>query len=423
MHTRYDRSNFEGLTSGNRSSSAASLRPRTRLIWCLIPLLALHLAGCQHVEVHVVLPDDIAATAQETMPETGGHEIDIRFVNGGGQEPLIQPASGWPLTLSLTANEERLLGIGTGDMQGIYPMRNETGFLIFEDPDGCPSWTDRVWQENHVAFFEAGEDTEYPDCTVPPPPVPWPMDETWLEVTPGLTLPDPNPEVSGDQPQINRGVPARLQPIGPGVGSKTDDYGYGANARLPGLVVVADAGPGIVTDEHFNRSNPLMARNLAGFFHSVSCELKDSRQQTSVLAHMNVPKALFSPVLLVDEKVEESRCGRPDAVIGRVDGGSEECLDTSSRLEEHVVTVRAFVVNGQAPEILTDLDGNGRVDVLDARRSGHELLSVQAIFRFTQLDGRLYPCAQCYYFDFDGNGLAGAPVQPGGPGGLVNPPR
>ncbi len=79
--------------------------PRSRLLRCLIPLLGFYLAGCCSLQ-----------------PQSGDHEIDIRFVNGGGQEPLIEPASGWPLTLSLTANEDKLLGIWNHTAEE-YPRR------------------------------------------------------------------------------------------------------------------------------------------------------------------------------------------------------------------------------------------------------------------------------------------------------------
>ncbi len=246
MHTRYDRSNLEGPTSGNRSASPASLRPRTRLIWCLIPLFALHLAGCRTLG---------------SLPEGGGSEmpeIDIQFVSGGSTEPLIepliQPASGWPLTLSLTANEDKLLGIGLC-FKKRYPVLDAPAFLAFGDG------------------------------------------ETRVEFSPGLHV---------------------------------EDAGYGSNPRLPGLVVVADAG----------------TQNLAGFFHSVAYELRDSQGRTSILAHMNVPKNLFSP-------------------------------------EGKEVTIRAFVVAGDALEKLEDKNDDGIVDIKDAK--GLKLLSAEATLRVRPL--------------------------------------
>ncbi len=284
MHTRHDRSNLEGPTSGTRSSSAASFRPRTRLIWCLISLfalLALHLAGCRTLG---------------PLPDGGGSEmpeIDIQFVNGGGSEPLIQPASGWPLTLSLTANEEKRMGIGLccGEGEGKdkgYPALNPPSetFLAFEDP------------------------------------------ETRVHFIPGLHV---------------------------------EKAGYGSNPRLPNLVVVADA------DE----------RNLAGWFQSVAYELKDARGRTSILAHMNVPRGLF------------------------LAAGEEELLSAVGK----VVTIRAFVVGGDPLEKLPDANGDGIVDIADARRKGLRLLSEQATLRVQPWPAASGGCHR------------------GDPGTIENPPR
>ncbi len=364
-------------------------------------------------------------------PPSGDHEISIRFVNGDGKESLLEPASGWPLTLSLTANEEKLLGIGTENMQVIYPMEEETAFLVFRDPDGCPSWTGLDWQENHVASYGTDDEPVYPGCVSPPPQTPWPMDETWVEVTPGLNLPDPDPEEHGYRPQLwtrrwvseSGEVETVLTEIGPPVGSSTDGFGYGPNPRLPGLVVIADTGPGIVPDADSGPLKPLEARNLAGFFHSVTCELRDRQERTSILAHMNVPETLFAPVFQLDACVGDppDECSEP--MILRVDGGPEERTEAWPSLSEHVVTLRAFVVNGEAPTALGDLDGNGVVDISDAKRARHRLLSAQAVLQVVQVDGRSFPYPLWLPYDFDGNGRTGGPILPDGPGALVDPPR
>ncbi len=185
-------------------------RPNTsRLFWWLIPLLALDLTACCTLR-----------------PRATEHEIDIRFANGGGKEPLIEPISGWPLTLSLTANEETLLGIGT-DSVPHYPNMNFRGLLVFADPDACPSWVDPVWQADHHHY--------YPQCSVP---LPWPPDETYVEFRPGISPPDirneddsqegepEDPPEDGERPLLwtypenPDGDPfEQLTPIGPEVGS------------------------------------------------------------------------------------------------------------------------------------------------------------------------------------------------------------
>ncbi len=352
------------------------------------------------------------------LDSADGDEIDIRFFNGAARSLNIEPFSGWPLTLHLTANEEKLKGIGYEVAPYHFPRRDDKGFLVFADPDGCPSWVETSFQTMHENGVSQGF-LFYPDCPEAPP-VPWPWDEAMLEFDPGLNLPD---LPCGDRPMIFVFDPGSrkgtsLKSIGPCVGSAEDSFGYGRNARIPGLVLVADTGPGIVFDKSFNRTKRLQTWNLAGFFHSIAYEMKDARGYTSLVAHMNVPGDLFAPVYLVDRDVEVGCEGASDTMI-RIDGGPLECVASEPFPGDHVVTVRAFVINGEAPDRLEDLDGNGQVDLRDAIKAGYDLLSGQAEFRFTQLFEDFIPCL----FDFDGNGQVGGVVLPAGPGGMVTPPR
>lgn len=145
---------------------------------------------------------------------------------------------------------------------------------------------------------------------------------------------------------------------------------------------------------------------------------------------MNVPDHLFTPVMLAEGP--KTTCGCPliciqpaSPVLYRVDGEPEECGCLSARwFSTREVTVRAFVVNGRSPATLADLDGNGEVDIRDARRAGFRLLSEQAEFRFTQhYDTRMN------YHLFDVNGDGQVPIfdvheeHQGYPGALTNPPR
>ena len=49
-----------------------------------------------------------------------GDEIDIRFFNGAARTINIEPFSGWPLTLHLTANEEKLQGLNGGALEALH---------------------------------------------------------------------------------------------------------------------------------------------------------------------------------------------------------------------------------------------------------------------------------------------------------------
>ncbi len=411
MQNRFSRSNFSQTGAHHR-----------RLTWCLTLLLVGHLAACLDPCQAQGIPE-VEADSEEghgaPVEGAGGYEIEIRFVNGNGDEPLIQPNSGWPLTLSLTANEEKLLGIGhTGWPEDAYPDASSTGYIVFEDVDGCPSWVDVDYQKAHIRSLKEEGWARYERCLQPPPP-PWPKDDVWIEISPGLNLRDP--KTCGDRPQLLTWARSRINPekgynseptsIGPCVGSENDGYGYGRSQRLPGLVLLADAGPGVVTDEGFERLP--RARNLAGFFDSVAYELKDARSRTSILVHMNVPEGLFSPVALVDD-CTKGRRGREVRI--RVDGAPEECVDDWGSRE---VTIRAFMVNQQAPDSLTDANDDGIVDIDDAERAGLRLLSGQAVYWLWRLPRQLSK-------DLDGDGDAmeeGDGPPPADPGTLTDPPR
>lgn len=372
-----------------------------------LPPLARYPAGLVALALFF-LPGAILADDPDTDGEAiGVHEIHLTLPGVRFNKVTIEPESGWPLTAVLTANEQKLLGIGVPVTPPLFPARENTGFLLFDDPDGCPS------------FIAEGFQSESGGC----PPPPWPFDETWVEFTPGLTVPGEGVE----QPQVltfdfDTGMNDKLSGIGPT--GLSDDYGYGPSDRLPGLVVVADAGPSIVTDELFDRPEPLECRNLAGFANSVGYELRDAHRKTSITAHFNIPSRLFTPVALVDRSVTVgSFC--PGGTLIRFDGGELSCIEgppintLDFLVNQQVVTARVFVVNGVAPDQLQDLNGNGICDIDDAQLAGEQTLSTERVVRFRQLHELYFGFA----FDFDGDGDIGDTVAPGGPGALTQPPR
>lgn len=389
------------------------------------------------------------AVAFADVPEgeaLGVREIRLEVAGTGpGNRPsrvTIQSSSGWPLTVNLVANEQKLLGIGVPEVlppeKPFFPISGNTGYLVFDDPDGCPSFVDEDFQVIHSdPDFEGVIFDTCPKETLPP----WPFDETWVEFTPGLTVPGPG---AGDQPQVLtfRFVPEpevgendKLVGIGPA--GITDKYGYGPSSRLPGLVLVADAGPSIVTDESFNRPEILECRNLAGFANSVSYELSNSDRRTSITAHFHVPPLLFTPVALVDRNVSTdgfcddgtSAVGTPNGTLLRVDGGELRCIEgrplnaLDSLVNAQVVTARMFVVNVKdeedAPAVIQDLNGNGYCDAEDVMLAGYEVLSIERTIRFRQIHEFYFGLP----YDFDGDGEVGGIVLPGGAGQLTQVPR
>ena len=206
-------------------------------------------------------------------------------------------------------------------------------------------------------------------------------------------------------------------------------------------MVIADHGPGVRTTpameddtepptDFFDRPSPYEAFNLAGFFGSATYSLMGGTKQTSLQAHINVPRELFTPIVLVDNVITNpmtdyfgQECVAGDALY-RMDGGPLTCYpggfsNHDRILGETVVTVRVFMVDGVAPDVLIDQDNDGDVDIRDARYMGLNPVSNQQTFRFTQFHEDV--CGP--YFDYDGNGEAATCVLPARPGDITRPPR
>ncbi|MEP6995758.1 MAG: hypothetical protein ABI968_14645 [Acidobacteriota bacterium] len=368
-------------------------------------------------------------------------------------------AGGWPLTIRLTANNE--LGIGTAFLPP-FPEDGTTGFLIFKDPDGCPSFSPVIIATQGPCFNA-------------------PVDETFFEFTNDTDMvgvPDPSgndflqialtDSFGGGAPRMlvfSNGTNSFLQAYGPPtsapnstdtlvqrcvsrfgvtnlvcssdgdcvgpfatscqtVPSEVDGIGWGANDDSPGLVLLADTGPSLVLGQDFNPpAGPKQIRNSAGFITSVAWELNDSTKHSNVVAHMNVPQRLFQPVVQFDTCVGTppvvfgGPCGSPN--LFRIDGGPE--ITDISGLADVVTTLRIFVVNGAAPATVSDLDGNGIVDSKDAVAAGYKLISPQATLRFRTLSQDEIPG---FLVDLgDKNGLVPAPPLPAGGGTITPIPR
>jgi hypothetical protein len=206
-------------------------------------------------------------------------------------------------------------------------------------------------------------------------------------------------------------------------------------------VVLADHGPGARTvppgpndtspaPGFFDPFEPIEAWNLAGLFQSSAYSLKGGTSETSLLAHINVPYGLFTPVILVDKSLLDGKtddsgffCDGMNALY-RLDGGPLTCavggLATVDQiLNDTVVTVRVFMVDGEAPDVLYDMDWDGDVDIRDAELMGLDPVTSQSTTRFRQ-----YHELECgILYDFDGDGDAGGCVAGARPGGITRPPR
>ncbi len=218
------------------------------------------------------------AQAQEKMRRGGGAEMRLNLIDAKPGVVAIHPDSGWQITAILQAKNNRLLGIGVPNYPPIFPHANVTGYLVFKDPDNCPSFLDFAGElMTYESYYCYSPSTEsYPGC-IPPywpdddrwptglprcaPPeegarvpwvdaisesgVAWQKDETWVEITPGLSIPTFIPTFTSNEdgpekeqpPVVWTGVGGDeerdLASVGPSLGSTDDDTRSGSWRRCP----------------------------------------------------------------------------------------------------------------------------------------------------------------------------------------------
>ena len=341
--------------------------------------------------------------------------------------------SGWPITIEMTVNDELGLAGYTGDPP--FPAFGDTGYVIFDDPDGCLTV--------FPPFIMS------PGCSSPLPA----PDETYLEFTPDIDYPGAEDlagnddlrmgqvDSAGGGPAIFNGLDSNAMPgvfdTGPFTGGEVlDGYGVGApDDDIPGLVVLSPTGIGLVLDADFNPPAVKTLRNLAGLVSSVSYELSDWTRRTTITAHFNMPSSVVAPVVKIDNCVGDVATCADAPSLWRIDGGPVESTvsigEVSKQLypelyESLTYEMRFFVVSGTAPGTLADANGDGVVDSLDAETLGYTVLSKERSIKLKQLRGDV-----CFNFmdtvvfeDFDGNGEVGLPIVcPAGSGGFREIPR
>ncbi|MGH8496140.1 MAG: hypothetical protein ACREVN_08380 [Gammaproteobacteria bacterium] len=368
--------------------------------------------------------------------------VNIPLHGGKGS---IQNSSGWPITVRLLAR--RNLGIANGEPEaaapaGTFPKTGQTGWIVFDDPDGCLTLFPPFDPPPHFDGSCDGAVT----------------DEVFLMFTPDMDMAgvqddigDPDRRAAltesgggGNSKFLGGPDGMSLVALGPDTGADiVDGYGRGADDDLPGLVVLSSTGPGLVLDENFDRGPVIEQYNLAGYLNQVGYELTDATAHTSVVASLFVPYGLIAAFAQVDTCVGVIT----DPVLGlcdmnslwRIDGGPVEPIEPPGSGAEAIQTaypalfdgqrweLSFFAVSGIAPSILTDMNGNHRITARDAELMGFNVISNEVRIRFRQFHG--LPCfrspfSQVLLSDLDGNGdtvisIACSP----GPGGLTKPPR
>jgi len=318
----------------------------------------------------------------------------------------LQPAGEWPLTIRLLANKP--IGVWTG-RAGVFPSApGESAFLVWADPDGVFTGT-------------CYPGAPHPGCVVPT------VNDTYLQffVGPSAQGSVGTPLTVNCHPTLP-GVliyPGNTEqcPVGPPSG------GYGRSTAVPGLVVLSNTGVGkeFTLDPAAAIAWTGRARNLAGFADSVGWTVKDRMPfipRTSVVAQMNVPSTLFKALLFWDANCSAATCWSLEGVL---QGGNRDAMYAAWKAV--VTTVRIFVLDGPAPDMLEDLNHDGVVDARDAllatnpvTQRPYRLLSGERVVRF-QTDTDTLSCRHLPIpFDFDGNGAASAscqePISAGGIG-------
>lgn len=361
--------------------------------------------------------------------------------------------SGWLLSIELTMKDD--LGIAAENLGSlpVFPLAGDTGFVVFSDPDAClvldsrdpqpGSWsipTGQACYDDEGNLVVTESDETYFEFTV---------DQDALGVADDIGNPGRIAALAGvasGRPIINPagGMPSVIGPFTRQFDSNgeeiVDSYGYGADDDVPGLVVVAPHGPGIVYQDDGIASVPLSLRNLAGFASAVSYTLNNKNKKTSVNVQFIMPSYLIAPVVVADDEVSGPP-GTP-AVLWRVDGdaqsrSAEDVLGQPVTMTyesgypqlvgQTVYTVSVMAVSGVAPDVITDMDGDNEIDHHDLEIMGFEVLGKAESVSF-----KAFPAHACFggsgentvYADLDGNGVAVTQVNcPAGSGGVSKPPR
>lgn len=381
----------------------------------------------------------LLACAAAVFGAPGVRPLTIQFDGTAPNVVATYGPSGWPLELVMQVREpfpgfenaNRTFFPAQGGNPPLTPLTPITASRIaFFDPDGCQS-------------LGVNLSPPCPGIGQPRPPV----DELNVAFSPGLVAPADFFSGSGLTEDIGPTLPGltfllgggRTPFLGPYLGSTDDRYGYGASARMPGLVLISNTGVGIVSDSNFDRPAVRQCRNLAGFVSSVSVKLNNGTDRSTLHAHLNVPSELFSPLILRDDDVTVGPSCPVDTALVRVESEPARCL-TNPQIAAALrrrVNVKAFVVslddigNITPPEQITDLNGNGFCDASDLRMAGYRVISNTARHSFRQLhQNEVWDVGYEYPYDLDGNGSATngievrlAQITPSASGGRIRAPR
>lgn len=182
-----------------------------------------------------------------------------------------------------------------------------------------------------------------------------------------------------------------------------DGFGLGTDDDLAGLVVMANVGSSRVFDKDFVLM-PGIIRNMAGMANSVATEDLDGRNQTAVTISYHVLAGVFEPIALVDADTVnpnfdyaiqvdsgpvtpfnlDTPFPSPELPPVEVNAFYDEILSLYYPVE---ITIRAVLVNREAPDFIMDEDGDGEFTARDVKmageRDGYELASNEVQINLT----------------------------------------
>ena len=370
----------------------------------------------------------------------------------------IQYSEGWPLRFSMKPRDDDAFGLVSSAQ---YPSTGNQAALLFEDRDGCLTLID-------------------PGCPVDP----LGLDETYLEFHADFDYPNLIDFVGfrrGDIDQfVNHprfmygtvpGDPSSVttELLGPRLADDPNDgIGFGPNDDLPGFVLLSNIGVGRVRTASVSFAgavNPLAegpvlrARNLAGLMTHVGYQLRANPRSTVITTETMVPRDLFAPTIYYDVCVDEDPLP-PIRSLGCETGRSAYRIEDGPLIfsipgpfvipvinrftapppdvrviappNVNEVQLVAVVVQGDAPAIVDDCTGNGRIDARDLECMGYRLISNQVKTTFTQAGSHIrcasgyiegWPVGSAILVDFDNNGVTTIPVCPSSSGRVAVPPK
>lgn len=342
---------------------------------------------------------------------------------------LVKPGGallteGWALTFSLDVkNAVAFVAENVNSSSGDVNNRQA---LVYDDPDGCLDM--RSLTPPEFLPFEAGcagQDEGYFEFFYDPFDAAAQREGRCVAASPPYVLVDdlfdPSAIESLNKPfvEVASSSVVNPRPVGARSGGSrdmtnfpfpSDDpafdcYGYGADIDgVPGLVVWADIGGFKVMDEDLNgtglSSQVRRLRNGAGFITNVTSVLLDSENTSHVKATIIVPLGLFEPIIAIDSDINPSGPYPTADYLRKIDDGPIEALNysvapannnvararvISGDLPPIRVTVKAVLVEGTAPDFITDVNMDGKFTRADLVADGYTLLSNVAKYRIRAL--------------------------------------